>query len=319
MNQPASPLVSVLVTSYNHAAYVEQALDSVLAQDFTDYELIITDDASTDESADVIRRWLDSTGAVADFAVNERNLGICGSRNRGLARARGELVCGLSADDWFEPYRLGCHAPILAAQPPEVAAVYSDVREVDAAGNRFRDSFLARTRPGPPPTGDLFSLLFPRNFLPAMGVMVRRSALDAVGGYDEALVFEDWDMWLRLADRFDFVYVDGPPVVNRRVLPGSLGSGAGTIPWHHSAALINAKWLDRGDGYSEVAARRLRHAALEVGVVDPDEARRLLALAADVPPHVFTWRMVHAALGLPKGGWAVGVAHDRWLRWRGEI
>lgn len=311
-----APLVSVLLTTYNHAPYVEQALDSVLDQrDFDDFELVITDDASTDDSADVVRRWLDRNGVTADFDVHERNLGICATRNRALTRSRGQLVCSLSGDDWYEPTRLARQASELAAAPPEIAAVYGDAREVDEVGAPVSESYLGRMlRGATPPSGDIFDAVLSSCFLPAMGVMVRRTAIDDVGGYDEALLFEDWDMWLRLADRYSFQYLGGGPVATRRVLSTSLHhENVGTIRWQQSLALIHAKWLRRDPITQRTAARRVQHAALEVGVADPREARRLLAMVDEVAPgNPPLWRAMRSALAIPGAGWGLGIAHARW-------
>lgn len=303
----SAPLVSVLVTTYNHAAYVEQALDSVRAQDWTDYEMIITDDASTDDTAAVVRAWLERTGTVAQLDVHERNVGICAARNRALARARGTLVCSLSGDDWYEPDRLSRQAPFLAAQPAEVGAVYSDVHVVDADGTVLPPSYLVRSRPQGSPSGDVFADLQAASFLPALGVMVRRSAIDAVGGYDESLAFEDWDMWLRLADRFAFVHLDGV-VASWRTLPTSLyHSGFATPRLQASVARLHAKWLDRDDVARRVSARWIRDAVPTIARTDRREARRLLQLVADVPADDnVPWWAVERALAVPGSGRLAG-------------
>ena len=91
-----APLVSVLVTTYNHAQYLEEALELAASPDLQDFEVIITDDASTDGSADVIAAWLARTGYPAQFIRNPDNRGICANRNAALARASGSFVCSLS-------------------------------------------------------------------------------------------------------------------------------------------------------------------------------------------------------------------------------
>ena len=301
------PLVSVLVTTYNHAPYIEQALDSVAAQEFDDFELIITDDCSQDGSADVIRTWLERTGMPADLDVHERNVGICAARNRAIARSRGRLLCSLSGDDWYEPDRLARQAPFLNAQDEDVAAVYSDVRVVNPDGSVRLESYLAGllgTRV--PPEGWLFEELHRANFLPAMGVMVRRSAIDAVGGYDEALTFEDWDMWLRLADRYRFRYLD-MTVANRRELATSLGhAGHRTPRMQRSVVRLLEKWLDRDATAAQQSAYWMRRAALTIAEDDAREARAILRRVAHVPsPETLRWRALSAALVVPGAGAAI--------------
>jgi glycosyltransferase involved in cell wall biosynthesis len=104
--RPGTALVSVFVTCYNQARYVEQALDSLLHQTSPDFEVIITDDASTDGSADIIEAWLARTGYPAQFIRNRINRGICANRNTALARSSGPFVCSLSGDDCYEQDRI---------------------------------------------------------------------------------------------------------------------------------------------------------------------------------------------------------------------
>lgn len=297
------PLVSVLVTTYNHEAYVEQALDSVRAQDFEDYELLIADDASTDGTVEVVRAWLERTGAPAYLDAHPTNIGLCASRNRALRRARAPLVCSLSGDDWYAPDRLSRQAPFLLAQPATVAAVYSDVRTVAPDGTVIEPSYLSPGHPEPPPSGAIFDQVHAHCFLPALGVMVRRSAIDAVGGYDESLAFEDWDMWLRLADRFDFAYLDAV-VGSWRVLPTSLShAGFATPRLQASMAAVHAKWLDRDAQSRRVSARWIRDAVPTIASSDRRLARAYLRALDDVDSDDrVPWRAVAAALAVPGTG-----------------
>lgn len=241
------PLVSVLVTTYNHARYVEEALDSLRRQTSGNFEVIIIDDASTDGSADVIAAWLARTGYRAQFVRNPVNRGICANRNAALARASGVFVCSLSGDDSYEPDRIERQLACFLAQPERVAAVYSDMLVVDADGKPMGRSFLTRMLNGAsPPQGELFSRLLAGNFLPAPAVMVRRSAIAVVGGYDEDLVYEDLDMWLRLSFRFGFVYLPGL-LVRYRMHANSMSSSRPIRPrLHRSYSRILAKWMDAG-------------------------------------------------------------------------
>lgn len=300
-----APAVSVLLTTYNHAQYVEQALESVAAQAFTDFELIVTDDCSTDGSADVIRRWLERTGFPATFIVNERNVGICAVRNHDLRLARGRFACSLSGDDWYEPDRLERQAGFFAAQPEDVAVVYSDVHVDDVIGSGRAPSYLATSLHGdPPPEGRVFDEILRRNFLPAAGVMLRRSAVEEVGGYDESMSFEDFDMWLRLADRFTFRHLPGY-AGGYRVLATSMSSD---LRWRRDMGndrnRILLKWLGRSAGADAVIAGRVRGNAMRTASWDC--AATLAALQAvqhvDGSPK---WRAVIAMLSVPGAGAAL--------------
>lgn len=303
----AAPLVSVLFTTYNHAPYIEQALDSITAQGLTDLEVVITDDCSTDGSADVIHDWLSRHDVDASVVVHERNLGICAVRNRALARARGELVCSLSGDDLFAPDRLERQAPFLAAQPADVAAVYSDARICDAGGATLHESYLDRfLGPGEPPQGSIFAALQQGCFLPAPAVLVRRSAIEAVGGYDESLAFEDWDMWLRLAHRYRFAYLP-MQASSWRVLPTSMSHGRIMSPAFKASEIrIHERWLGLDPQTDIRAAHWIRHAALVLSRHDRAAALAALDRVRDVPADDdLPWDAIRRLLAVPGGGTAL--------------
>jgi glycosyltransferase involved in cell wall biosynthesis len=244
-----SPRVSVLVTSYNHACYVEEALDSLRRQTSRDFEVIITDDASTDGCAGVIEAWLARTGYPAQFIRNHENRGICANRNTALARACGSFICSLSGDDCYEPERIERQLAFFLTRSAQVAAVYSDMTIVDSEGRPAGQSFLDWLLEGAqPPQGEIFARILSSNFLPAPATMVRRSAIDSVGGYDESLAYEDLDMWLRLSFRYQFAFLPGA-LVRYRQLPSAMSNSPHIQPRiHRSYTKILQKWLDAGLG-----------------------------------------------------------------------
>jgi glycosyltransferase involved in cell wall biosynthesis len=286
-----APQVSVLVTTYNHARYVEEALDSLRRQTSGDFEVIITDDASTDGCGDVIAAWLARTGFPARFIRNPVNRGICANRNTELALASGRFVCSLSGDDSYEPDRIARQLAYFLALPGEVGAVYSDMLVVDSEGKLRQPSYLEAASEGrTPPQGDVFDRILAKNVLPGPAVMVRRSAIAEVGGYDETLDYEDFDMWLRLASRFQFAYLPGV-LVRHRMLETSLSNAAANRPaFCRSTARILNKWLDAGlDEHSHrlVLHMMLRNGAMQLRARDIAGARETFATVAarDRRPH----------------------------------
>jgi glycosyltransferase involved in cell wall biosynthesis len=286
----SAPRVSVLVTSYNHARYVEEALDSLRRQTSRDFEIIITDDASSDDSAEVIEAWLARTGCSAQFIRNQANRGICANRNAALTRASGTFVCSLSGDDSYEPDRIERQLACFLAQPERVAAVYTDMLVVDTEGRPSGRSFLNVMLNGAaPPQGELFARILAGNFLPAPAVMVRRSAIAAVGGYDESLFYEDLDMWLRLSFRFHFVYLPGL-LVRYRNHESSMSNSPSSRPlMHRSYSQILRKWLDAGlddATHRLLLDELLRNGAMQLAIQDGAGARETFntILDADVRP-----------------------------------
>ena len=198
------PRVSVVIASYEHEAYVADCLESVLAQTFQDFEIVVTDDGSTDATAQRIRALRDPRIRLEVF---ERNRGACIALNHGIRRARGELVAILNSDDLFEPDKLALQVAWLDAHP-QVGAVFAWPTVVDERGERFSDErhkdfavFHVENR-------DRHAWL--RHFFDAGNclchptLMVRRGCYDAVGLYDARLAqVPDLDMWIRLASRFE--------------------------------------------------------------------------------------------------------------------
>ena len=192
-----TPAVSQVVFTYNHELFVEQCLDSVAAQTFDDFELIVIDDCSTDRTVERIESWLSASRLEARLVVNARNLGICATRNIALGLCRGEFLSTVSGDDYYEPDKIDRQYRFWQELDGSTAAVFANVRMVDERG---REIGLAYPSGCPPADGRVFDRLIERgNFMTSPTMMTRRTLFEEVGGYDESLFYEDYDMWLRLA------------------------------------------------------------------------------------------------------------------------
>lgn len=311
------PRVSVLIASHNHEAFVEQALDSIAAQDFGDFELIITDDASSDNTVGIIEGWLARTGFPAQTIFNERNHGVCRVRNDALQRARGEFVCFLDADDWSEPDRLSRHVNIFSGQAEDVAFIFGDVRFVDPEGAPLpRPPVDHIVSPLPAPSGKIFVNLLEHNFIPAPAVMVRKKAVHDVGGFDEELFLDDLDMWLRLSQRFDAAYVEGI-VANYRILPTSLSHSAQTRGRTNIAILASlAKWKGFSPDSDRLVAKKIRGAALNLRIHGyAREVDAALREVASLAPSFF-WDFARVTCRMPGAGH--GIRAVRFLQTRSE-
>ena len=218
-----SPLVSVIAGSYNHARFVRDCLEGIRAQTYTNTELIIIDDHSADDTVAIINDWVRTTGVSATVIANDENQGICRTRNEALSHATGKYVACVSTDDVWLPDKLERHVKEMEALPEDVAVLYSDAYRMDEGGDpvpkMFIESYLPNVRP--PPSGDIYEHLLDGNFIPSLTTLVRRSCLLDVGPYDESLSFEDWDMWLRVAQRYKFAY-SAVPSAGYRIVSTSL-------------------------------------------------------------------------------------------------
>jgi glycosyltransferase involved in cell wall biosynthesis len=197
-----APKVSVILPTYNRATLLGTAIESVLGQSFQDLELIVVDDGSADDTEKLVRRYQDSDARVR--YLRQANRGISAAMNAGIHAASGQLIARLDSDDLWLPDLLETEVSILEARP-EIGLVYSRGQWMDQDLNP-----LATT------VGQ--TLHFPNDTLGSMlwgdatcniTVVARRECFDRAGFFDEALATsEDWDMWLRTAFHYDFVFVD---------------------------------------------------------------------------------------------------------------
>lgn len=215
----SSPLVTVILASYNHARFVGTAIESVLHQTFQDFELLVADDGSSDHSAEVIQRYKDPRIQAFCFPKNRAQH----PRNFCLARARGRYIAILNSDDAFHPTKLAQQVALLEARP-EVGAAFSWVRLMDEAGADFPD----RTHPwwqlfqAPNRTRTEWSRFFFENgnCLAHASALIRKSALDEIGGYDPRLaLLSDWDLWLQIVQRHE-LHVLPEALLDMRLLDG---------------------------------------------------------------------------------------------------
>lgn len=190
----ATPLVSVVMPVYNARAFVEAAVRSVLAQSFTDFELIAVDDGSTDDSLAVLGRLASEDRRVS--VVSRPNTGIVGALNDGLAAARGEFIARMDADDVSLPQRFAEQVRFLR-EHPAVVAVGSWVQEIDCYGSPL----ATRMSPCDHAAIDAAHLRGHGGQIAHPSVMIRSEALRQVGVYRPALQWaEDLDLFLRLAE-----------------------------------------------------------------------------------------------------------------------
>lgn len=217
MSAGHAPRVTVLMPVYNAARFVEAAIRSVLAQTFDDFELVVIDDGSSDDSARIVRSFDDPR---IRFVQNERNLGLTPTLNRGLALARGEFVARQDADDLSEPPRLERQVAFLDANP-EVAVVGSWYTKIGEHG----EPLGKRT----PPTDDVSVQWAMLSYCPIVhsAATFRRDAITALGAYDERFGYaEDFDLWSRVAKRYRMANVP-EYLVQYRVLPTSMTATIG--------------------------------------------------------------------------------------------
>jgi glycosyltransferase involved in cell wall biosynthesis len=205
-----SPLVSVIVTCFNGAPWVEHAVRSVQCQTCSDYEITIVDDGSDEETTQLLRSLKDREDRLT-VIFNENNRGIPATKNVGLEHARGEYIAFLEQDDRWKPSKLARQLDVLH-ENPNAGMVFTNAEYVLGDG---RIRLFPRPRSiteGPRET--VLRRFFMWNPVPSMSsVMLRSSCVDKVGLFDERFNGgDDYDYWLRVAAEFPIVYLDEPLV-----------------------------------------------------------------------------------------------------------
>lgn len=200
------PRVTVLLTCYNHLAYIPAAVAGIASQTFSDYEVVAIDDGSTDGT----REWLrDSCPIPVTCVFNEKNLGTYGSLNEALKHATGEFVAVLNDDDVWHPEKLSEQVRLMD-EKPEVGLVHTDGKFIDGSGAVIEGSPLGFAFPRTE-TGDVLLALVYANKIIASAALVRRRCFDELGGFNEAYFGSgDWEMWYRVAEKWQVGYVAKP-------------------------------------------------------------------------------------------------------------
>lgn len=222
----ATPVVSVVIPTYNRAHVLSRALRSVATQTYTDYEVLVVDDGSTDATEGVVAGFTQQLPDRVKYIKVDRNRGAAAARNRGVRAARGTYVALLDADDEWRPMKLEKQVAHFATVPPEVGLITTRYVLFDRSGRRRSEN------PPHPKEGDISDSMvdFIEGTEEIVGIfstlMFRRFVFERVGGLDEALpCWEDADFYFRAARQFHF-----------RFLPEAL-----TLK-HESADSISYNW-----------------------------------------------------------------------------
>jgi hypothetical protein len=193
------PAVSVIIPTYNTAHLISDAIDSVLAQTYRDLEIIVVDDGSTDNTAEVLADYQDRISYI--YQENQER---SAARNNGIGRAQGEYVAFLDADDYWAPDKLTKQIALLA-QRPDLGLVYSQAQTFygDRKWPRILGTDFSKIE-----ELNVFEGLLLGKSIPTLTVVVRTECLQTVGLFDERIIIgEDWDLWLRITLKYAVGYI----------------------------------------------------------------------------------------------------------------
>lgn len=186
------PLVSVIIPSYNSAIFLPEAIDSVISQDYSNWELIIIDDGSTDETASLVSKYLSKDDRISYFF--QTNQKMASARNSGIRLARGKYVAFLDADNIFLPDKLSKQVSFMETNL-ECGVSYGKI-------NYFynKDKSILYKNEQPEFSGDIFEKVLPRNFINVLAVMVRKELFDKFGAFQEGwYACDEHYVWINLS------------------------------------------------------------------------------------------------------------------------
>ncbi len=198
------PIVTVIIPTYNRGWIVGEAIDSVLRQDFSDYELIVVDDGSDDHTPEILAAYGERI-----TVLRQSNRGVSAARNRGIAEAAGRLIAFLDSDDFWLPQKLSTQVKFFRDHP-------------EAVINQTEEHWIrngVRVNPGKRHlkfSGMIFERSLALCLVSPSAVMVKKTLFNTVGTFDELLpACEDYDLWLRISCRYPVDLIETPLIIKR--------------------------------------------------------------------------------------------------------
>lgn len=213
-----SPLVSIDLCCYNGEAFLEQAIESICAQTYKNWELVVVNDGSTDSSEDIVSRYQSTRLPI--IYHRQANTGLGRARNKAIELSRGEFVAFIDQDDVWMPDKLEKQVALFAGRA-ELGLVFSDAVAVFPSGREQRHGRQVHLY-----RGRVLRELVLSNFIPCSSVIIRRTVLEEVGGVNPSFgQVEEYDLFIRVAERYDLDYVN-ESLMKFNVHPGNASRDA---------------------------------------------------------------------------------------------
>jgi glycosyltransferase involved in cell wall biosynthesis len=188
-----APLISIVIPSYNQAKYIAYNLDSILAQTYSNFEVIFIDDGSKDNTAEILKSYSEKDSRIKYFYQNNSERAV--ARSHGISKANGKYICLVDSDDTWLPHKLETQLAVME-NDPEIILCYAPVNRIDPENKPLKNA--ARQQEGY--SGLIYKHLLMRNFIPSVTPMIRASVLKNIGEQvTDFIPYEDWDFWLRLS------------------------------------------------------------------------------------------------------------------------
>lgn len=253
-----SPLVSIVATCYNHEKYVVETLDSILGQNYANIQLIIMDDCSTDNSVQVVKDWIKIKCVDCVFIFHQENKGLCKTLNEALTYVKGEYYQVISCDDVLMLDKITKQIRVFEKYP-ELAIVSSNMKKIDPESKVLdKNTNVSNYAPGLKKSKDLFKRLVVGNIIDAPTALIRKFCVPDDNVYDENLIFEDMDLFLKLALHYDF-YIMKEALVKYRVLSTSMSTASSFRPKINEGMIVMlSKYLGLGKDTDQIIKSHIK-------------------------------------------------------------
>ena len=235
------PKVSIIIPTYNRSPFLGSAIESAVNQRFEDFEIIVVDDNSTDNSEEAVRSFRDKR---IRYIRHEKNMGVSAARNTAIRASKGEYIAFLDDDDEWLPDKLHSQVELMDKSPANVCVVYSNRLVKD----KLSDRIISANPRAEKLSGNILYQLAIGNPIHTSTVLVRKRCLEEVGLFDETISYmEDRDLWMRLSIEWDFEYIDEVLVYKYAHKEDSLSENIKSITEGRETMLERYDYLFKGN------------------------------------------------------------------------
>jgi glycosyltransferase involved in cell wall biosynthesis len=208
------PLISIIIPTYNRARLLGRSIQSILNQTFQNFEIIVVDDCSSDNTEKVVKGFHDER---VRYIRHEERKGANFARNTGIRVARGEYVAFQDSDDEWLPEKLEKQMRAFKNDPPDLGVVYTSFWLIGKGRKTYCPSSDVKQK-----EGNIHDILLETNFISTQTAVVKKACFEKVGMFDEILpCLQEWELWIRISKYYRFKHID-EPLVNAYLQPDSI-------------------------------------------------------------------------------------------------
>ena len=239
--------VSVIIPTYNRAHLIGRAIQSVLNQTYQDFELIVVDDGSTDNTEDIIRQFQEKDKRIR-YIKHDKNKGGSAARNTGIKNSVGKYIAFQDSDDEWLPKKLEKQMKIFKKESPNLGIVYTGFYRIKDSEKKYIPSHEIVKK-----EGRIYEELLKGNFITTQSILVRKECFKKVGIFDENLPrLQDWELVMRLSKYYDFKCIDEPLLISYYTTDSISANNKALI---EALELILTKHYKNFNNYKEILSR----------------------------------------------------------------